>query len=626
MGLSRRIPAPQTLVDCLLSRATTHGDSLACAFLDGSGAVATQWDYAALDRRARTVAKALEVAGAADERALLLYPPGLEFVEAFLGCLYAGTVAVPSDLPRPREQRSRSAHLARDSEAAVLLTSSKVETRLEAHAPALHQLRSMKRIVTDRLTPAVNDDWHPCVADNKVAMLQYTSGSTAESKGVILTHANLYANASAIRDAFQFTEKSRVLSWLPHYHDMGLIGGIIVPLFAGVPTFLMSPLDFAARPLAWLLAISNLKATVSGAPNFAYDLCATRIQRDERRLLDLSTWEIAFSGSEPVRAETLERFSATFAPSGFHETSFLPCYGLAEATLLVSSGPKLRAPTISHIPQRTGKGSYPTSRPTRIVGCGRADAAGTSVVVDATGRACEPSEIGEIWLTGAGVAAGYWKRPRETEATFHARLAGDQREFLRTGDLGFIQGGELFVTGRLKDVIIVAGVNHQAAEIEQTVETAHPWLMPGRCAVFPVDWAGEERVVVAVELDRDDWVSVRPPVARAVRSRRSGRGLDQPGAVETVAWDSGVAVRGLVGEINASLSRDHGLRAYAVALAPPRGLPRTTSGKITRNQCREDFMAVFARHDGTRVLATHIVFLGRSSQHRGREWPIAARS
>jgi amino acid adenylation domain-containing protein len=498
-----------------------------------------------LDEAARGIAVALVERGAAGRPVLLLYPPGLDYVAGFLGCLYAGAVAVPAyppDLARLGRTLPRLRALAADCGAATALSTAGLAALAPALAGTAPELAALDWVATDALPAGTADTWTPPPVDgDSPALLQYTSGSTGTPRGVLLSHANLLHNAELVHTGFGTSRDTVGVSWLPPYHDMGLIGGILQPLYAGFPVVLMSPLTFLRRPLAWLETIARSGATMSGGPNFAFDLCVRKSTAQQRAALDLSRWAVAFCGAEPVRAATLDRFAAAFAPAGFRRAAFYPCYGLAEATLIVTGGQP---------PRVTGTGQ---------VGSGRPLGGQRLLVVDpATGTGRPPGAEGEIWLAGPSVAQGYWRRPAETAHTFGGRLAGDprpDRRYLRTGDLGRLDpAGDLVVTGRIKDVIIVRGRNLHPPDLELAVEQAVPPVRPGCAAAFPVVRDGTEQVGVACELAGPPDRSGTGPVVAAVR--------------QAVAEAAEVPV------------------ATVVLLRPGR-LPKTSSGKIQRYACRQ---------------------------------------
>ena len=525
---------PSTLIELLDHRALQHPDQLAYTFLVDGETSELHLTYRELQRRARAIAAAL--AGMKGERALLLYPPGLDFVEGFFGCLYAGVVAVPAYPPhfaKLNRNLPRLRAIIADAQAEFVLTTSSILERAQSIFTDLHWLATdVEMSGGDEFAPATSSD---------LAFLQYTSGSTGNPRGVMLTHANLLHNASLIAQIFEHTETDSYVSWLPMFHDMGLMVGVLQPLYAGIRAVVMSPVSFLQRPARWLEAISRYRATTSGGPNFAYDLCARKVTADDISRLDLSSWTVAFNGAEPVRAETLERFATRFASCGFRRAAFFPCYGLAEATLVVTGG---------------RKHSLPVIKDKLMVGCGGALRDERVIIVDPeTLTELEDGVVGEIWVSGPSVARGYWNRSQETHDTFNAYLSDTgEGPFLRTEDLGVIEHGELYVTGRIKDLIIIRGLNHYPQDIEWTVERCHPALRPGCGAAFTVDAGDEEQLVIVQEVD---------PHAD----------LDQ--VIET---------------IREAVAAEHELQVYAVALIKPGRISKTSSGKIQRRASRTKFL------------------------------------
>ncbi|HEX8174593.1 MAG TPA: amino acid adenylation domain-containing protein, partial [Pyrinomonadaceae bacterium] len=554
-----------TFIDILRWRAESQPERPAYSFLTDGEMAEAQLTYGDLDRHARMVAARLQALGAEGERVLLLYPPGLEYISAFFGCLYAGAIAVPVYPPRMNRNLLRLQAIAADAQAKAALTTSTVLSRIRPLLGQAVELESLEWLTTDGL-PGGEDDWRePSVNGDTIAFLQYTSGSTGIPKGVVLTHSNLLHNSRLLEHAFAYTSESRCVTWLPMYHDMGLIGGIIQPLYGGFACTLMSPISFLQRPARWLQAITRARGTISGAPNFAYDLCVRKISPDERAELDLSSWDVAFNGAEPIRYDTLERFAAAFESCGFRREAFHPCYGLAEATLIVT-GSKTSALPVRKLAQATAIEQHrvvqttETDRDARtIMSCGGLLPEQKVLIVHPESLTrCAPEQVGEIWVQGASVAQGYWNRPQETEHTFHAVLhEADEGKYLRTGDLGFLDGGHLFVTGRLKDLIIIRGLNHYPQDIELTVERSHTALRPGGGAAFSVTENGEERLVIVHEL-----------------SHRRLPNL-------TEVFES----------IQRAIAEEHELQVYTILLIKPGSIPKTSSGKIQRHACRAAFLA-----------------------------------
>ncbi|WP_164019628.1 non-ribosomal peptide synthetase, partial [Pyxidicoccus trucidator] len=572
MSASSRI-APASLVDLLLHRADSEGSRRLFTFLGDEEGEEQTLSYAELDQRARRIAMALRARVPAGERVLLLYPPGLEYVAGFFGCLYAGVVAVPAYPPDPaRLDRTlpRLRAIIQDAQASVVLTTSGILAMAEFIFEQAPDFRELHWMATDELPGGLEDGWArpEGLAGDRLAFLQYTSGSTGTPKGVMLTHGNLLHNLGLISHAFQVRPRESVgVIWLPPYHDMGLIGGILEPLYAGFPCTLMSPLSFLRRPLRWLEAVSRFRGTISGGPNFAFDLCVRKSTPEQRQHLDLSTWEVAFCGAEPIRAETMERFTQAFAPHGFRREALYPCYGLAEGTLIVTGGVARCAPVLhtldaGALARNQAVPARPDAPEARTyVGCGRTLPDQEVLVIDPeTLEPCAAGRVGELWVRGPSVALGYWGKPAETAHTFHARpaLGGTASRYLRTGDLGTLAGdGEVLITGRLKDLIILRGRNHYPQDLELTVEQSHPALRPGCGAAFSAEVDGEERLILVQELD--------------------SRLQADPGEV--------------VGAIRQRLSEVHEVQLDALALLEPGSIAKTSSGKIQRHACRAAFLA-----------------------------------
>lgn len=554
-----------TLVDLLRLRAEQPSQCGYTFLVDGEMEMVSV-TYRRLDRLARAIAVQLQQLGLRGERAVLLYPAGLEFIAAFFGCLYAGVVAVPTYPPRSNKPTSRLQAIMADAQVTAVLTTHAIlakRERLLNHAPYLEKLHWL---ASDAVADDLAEEWQePEIDGNTLAFLQYTSGSTASPKGVMVSHGNLLYNERMIQRALKATEQSTFVSWLPLYHDMGLIGNVLQPLYLGAHCILMSPLDFLQKPIRWLQAISRYKARTSGGPNFAYDLCVQKITPEQQATLDLSSWSIAFNGAEPVRYHTIKRFSETFAPCGFRPEAFYPCYGLAEATLLVTGSEKNSPPVARPFDERAlGKGRVEvlsTDQPgTQIlVSSGQVADGLEAVIVDPeTMIQRPPGEIGEIWIRGPSVAQGYWNRPRETSHIFQAYLKKTgEGPFLRTGDLGFLLDGELFVTGRLKDLIIIRGRNCHPQDIELTAESSHPGLRAGCGAAFGVDVDGVERLVVVQEVKRE---------------HRHGNTAE------------------MLTAIRQAIFQQHQLRSYTVVLIHPTTIPKTSSGKIQRHAARASFL------------------------------------
>jgi acyl-CoA synthetase (AMP-forming)/AMP-acid ligase II/acyl carrier protein len=556
------------MVELLAGQADEQPERTAFRFLDDRDGAA-EITFGELDRRARAIAARLQLELQPGDRALLVFPAGLEFISAFFGCMYAGVVAVPATYPKPKRPMPRLQRIALDCDAHVALSTAQTLTTLDPELLSTDAATS-SWIAADELDDALADMWQPpVIAGSDLAFLQYTSGSTSDPKGVMVSHANLLNNLECIRQSFGIgdligDESSTGVFWLPSYHDMGLIGGILTPLYMGGRSVLMSPTAFLHKPMRWLQAIHDYQAIISGAPNFAYEYCVRRTSAEERAALNLSRWRLAFCGAEPIRAETLTHFAQAFAGAGFRMQAFYPCYGLAECTLLAAGPDYRKEPQILEV-NRAALAEHrvapacgePAAMVQRLVGCGPAVPGHRIVIVNPEmPRECADGEVGEILIQGPSVTGGYWNRDEETESVFGATVEGHDGRFLRTGDLGFFRDGQLYVTGRVKDVIIIRGRNHYPQDIEQSAEEAHPAVLAG--AAFALDDVGGERLVVVHQLDRQYRGSDYHQIEQAIRR---------------------------------SIVEQHELDPYAIVLIRQTSLPITSSGKVQRNLCREQYLA-----------------------------------
>ncbi|QNA71961.1 aminotransferase class I/II-fold pyridoxal phosphate-dependent enzyme [Streptomyces sp. So13.3] len=561
---------PASVTALLRDRLASDPDGLAYRFITGIDGRSESWSHRELDRRARAVAARLQDAKLDGRPVLLLHPPGLDYIANFLGCLYAGAIAVPAyppDTSRFGQTFPRLAAIARDARATHALTTDSVRDFVANQERELENLglANLTWLGSGTSADPTGDGWHdPGTTGGTLAFLQYTSGSTSTPKGVMVSHDNLLANLRSIHQRLRHDRDSAMALWLPPYHDMGLIGGILTALYSGIPLHFMAPMTFVQRPLLWLETISQTRASTAIAPNFGFEHCLTRVSPEERDSLDLSHWRLALNGAEPVRADTLDRFAEFFAPSGFDRRAFMPCYGLAEATLLVSGTRADEPPAVGSFatqaleagaPEPAGPG---TDRVTRIVGCGpAADGVSVEIVDPAVRRRVPAGRTGEIWVSGPGVARGYWRKPEATRETFHAEIDGEPgARYLRTGDLGFLHAGQLHIVGRTKDVVIVQGRNHYPHDIELTVEKADPAIRANCGAVFGIPTGNGEALVVAYEVD--------------------GRKLGDPAA--------------LLARLRTAIAQEHEVSPHAVVLLKRSTVHRTTSGKIQRGACRTDFL------------------------------------
>jgi acyl-CoA synthetase (AMP-forming)/AMP-acid ligase II/acyl carrier protein len=556
-------------VDLLRYRAQEQPDEVAFTFLKDGEVETGRLTYEALDKRARTIAVHLQSMSSVGERVAIIYPSGLEFITAFFGCLYAGAIAVPSYPPRRNRNLSRLLTIMSDAGTSVVLASAHLLSVLENEFKETLKATSAKCLAVESVVEDLSDTWQsPEINENSLAVLQYTSGSTSLPKGVMVSHGNVLHNEQMIKEAFGHTEKTTVVGWLPFHHDMGLFGNVLQPIYLGRPSILIPPVAFLQKPLRWLQAITRYQSVTSGGPNFAYDLCLRSITPEDRESLDLSSWEVAFNGAETVRAETLDRFAAEFESCGFRRKAFYPCYGMAEATLFISGGTKLTSPAIRQVRAEAlekNKVAITTAtgrekRYLKIVSCGKTWLNQRAIIVDpSTLFQCEDDQVGEIWMSGSSIARGYWNNAEETENIFLAHLSDTgEGPFLRTGDLGFLHRGELFITGRCKDLIVIHGRNHYPQDIEFTVKRSHPAFQVGVCAAFTVEVGGAEQLVVVQEVDRNYL-----------------RHIDADEAI---------------GTIRRAVSEEHALYTYSIALVKPFSVPQTTSGKVQRGICRSAFL------------------------------------
>jgi len=560
----------QTFLDLVRQRAETYRDKAAFDYCRYSpaGEEHSQLTFGELDNRARAIAAVLQQMGATGERALVLCPSGLDFIVAFFGCIYAGVVPVPVHPPARARVIGRVASIVHDTEARFTVTTAETQAKFQSAIDEMADGPAMQWCAVDDIA-ASPDEWvAPAIDPDSTAMLQYTSGSTGSPKGVVVTHRNLLSNVEAIRTAWGYgDDRAKGVFWLPLHHDMGLIGGILASIYVGATSYFMPPESFIERPMRWLEAISKHGGTITAAPNFAYQLCVDLSSPEERAALDLSTMLTAMCGAEPIRAATLQRFIDAFAPAGFQPRGFAPVYGMAESTLLVSGKADRAAPVVRHLdsdalrdhrivpvaPEHPDAASF--------VGCGQAQRNHHTVIVDpATGRPCAGNEVGEIWLAGGSVAKGYWGKPAETAQTFNVFLADGRGPFLRTGDLGFHLDGELFVSGRLKDLIVIRGRNHYPEDIEATVQDSHDALLRGRGAAFSItlDSDSTEQLVVVQEVDRY-----------------------RAGDIDTDE---------VLAEIRTAVAEHHEIQPRTIVLTEPSTIPTTSSGKIRRSRCRQRFL------------------------------------
>ena len=555
-----------TLVDLLQGQAERYGDKVAFAFsYHGDGVDESRLTFREVDLKARAIAAHLQRQGAAGQRVLVFCRPGLDAITGYFGCLYAGAIAVPVH----ERLAPRLSSVIPDARASFAVAAPDTPLKVKAMVDTLVALSngSPMRWLSAETPVAEADAWVPPHIDaDATAMVQYTSGSTTAPNGVVVTHANLMHNLGAISESWPGDDQQIAVLWLPPHHDMGLIGGVLQTIYSGYTTVLMSPAAFMKRPMSWLEAISRNAGTYTVAPNFAYYICVQRSTPEERAALDLATLAVVMNGAEPVRTETMRVFAEAFAPAGFRAQAFWPVYGLAEATLLVTGGSDSVLPVVCHVDRgalesdRVVDGAPDAPTTVALVGCGKARGGQQLAIVDPEShRRCGINEIGEIWVAGSSVARGYLGNPDKTARTFAAYITETgEGPFLRTGDLGFLRDGELYITGRYKDLVVIDGANYYPNDIEVTVQGSHPAFRSGRGAVFAVSSESvAAQLVVVQEVDR-------------------------------AVGESGLAE--MVDAVQGGLAEHHGVQAGSVVLVPQRSIPITSSGKVQRGVCRQQLL------------------------------------
>ncbi|MFY7914601.1 MAG: fatty acyl-AMP ligase [Rubrivivax sp.] len=557
----------KSYVDVLTHHAQHRGSALALTELSNLKDEGRCYTFADLDRRCRAIAALLQARGAVGERAALAFDNDADYLTSFIACAYAGVIAVPLFAPVQRHMIERFKSITADCDARFVLTTHAAYERLQRVESSESALARLEAVCVDTVNDTQADRWEPTAPHlHDLAYLQYTSGSTGAPRGVMVTHENLIYQGRYIQSACNLQTHDRALSWLPLYHDMGLIVGGLQPLFSGFPLWLATPHAVVMHPERWLRTISRLRITHAGAPNFIYDLCCDSVDRERLGDADLSCWRVAYNSAEPIRSSSIERFTRTLAPLGLPPTAPHPAYGLAEATLAVTLKRRDARPVITVVDAaQLSKGLVQAPSPglasRSLVSSGTTDLETRVVIVDInTLEQCPVGVIGEVWVSGPTVTKGYWHKPAETRETFGARTRDGQGPYLRTGDLGLMDAaGELFITGRLKDLIIVSGKNHYPQDIEETVEASSPEIRPHAVAALSVEGAAGEAVVVLAEVHR----------------RRSAN-FDAPATAQA---------------IRRRVSQEHQVPVAEVILLERGQLPMTTSGKIQRRASRELLMA-----------------------------------
>ena len=570
--LQNREVQRRTIVDIAYYRAINQADQIAQTHLVDGEDKERSWTHRELWEAASRVAEHLKSANAKGERVILLFDVGLDYIAAFFGIMAAGAIAVPAYPPVRPKMGERLTGIIEDCAPRFVLTTRPFLKMFQSQVP---DAASLNWVATDELPKAVQPLSVPHASmPEDVAMLQYTSGTTGRPKGVTLTHGNLMANCEAGHQLLgPAPHRRKMFSWLPPFHDLGLIGGIMQPLYSGFPLVFMSPLHFIQRPARWLKAMSKHRATISGGPNFAFHMCA-RLKDDEIEGLDLSHWTEAICAAEPIRPATLELFCERFAPHGFAASSLIPCYGLAESTLLVSgkrAGELPRSRSFDRAELQRGGATLldEANGGLRLTSTGRiVNGHDVRIVDPGTHQALPADRVGEIWVTGPSIAKGYWARPDDTKRIFGCQLPGDPRTYLNTGDLGFVSANELFITGRSKDLIIISGRNHYPEDIELTVEGAHSAVRRGGCVVFGVESELDELAIVVAELKRN-----------------------------ADTHDNAA----IVSNITERMTAIHGIAPAEVILCKRGTIERTTSGKVRRAASRQRYLAGQLRSEAAAV-------------------------
>lgn len=560
-----------SLVDLLGYRARHQHDQKVYSFLRNEKQETAILTYGKLETRARAIAGQLQEMGVKEgERALLLYSQPLEFICAFFGCLYAGVIPIPAPPPdaiRIKRTLPRLQGFIKDAEASLALTTSQIFSQFSEESKKKLEFNKIVWLYSEEIPDKLADQWQELTINpDAIAYLQYTSGSTSTPKGVMVTHKNIIHHSACINQAWNYTSDSIAATWMPYFHDYGLIDGFIQPIYSGITCYVISPLTFVKNPITWLKVISKYRVTHSQSPNFGYDYCVRRVTSEQLANLDLSSWSTASNGAEPIRKDTIENFIKTFEPCGFNATAFYPAYGLAEASLLVATKPHQEVPKIASVSASALEKNQiiecdSNQKETRyVVSCGFPLSGMEVVIVNPnTLTRCTPDEVGEIWVSDVSVAQGYWNKPKETKHTFKAYLQDTgEGPFLRTGDLGFIKDGQLFVTGRLKDIIIIRGCNHYPQDIEFTVEQSHSALRKNAGAAFGIEVDSEEKLVVVQEVER--------------------------------SWLRKLNLDEVIGDIRQALMAQHELKVDTIALIKSGSIPKTSSGKIMRRTCRSYFL------------------------------------
>ncbi len=552
------IVLPRNLVELLINRSDRFQNKVLYNFMGSNASLehCKRVSFEDLDKKSKTISVGLLDLINSGDRVVILLPPGENYITSLFGCLYAGIIAVPVQIPRREQQFSKLIHIINDCHAKLLISDTSTLLKIKENLSSHFTLSKPQWFNCDE----VGDDNHifwkyPKINEHDTALIQYSSGTTGTSKGSMITHDNLLHNLDLVYQAFQHNTDSRVVSWLPPYHDMGLIGCILQPLYAGMTSVIMPPITFIKHPFSWLKTISDFRATTSGAPNFAYDLCTQKISDEQKQQLDLSCWEVAFIGAETIRKNTIENFTACFVSTGFQKRAFLPCYGLAEATLFVAGNSKGEGPKYKPTPKSD---EYYLSND--LVSCGHLNQGQNIRIVNPnTLLPVVKGEIGEIWVNSRSVAKGYWNKADLTNNVFHAHASKlPHLSYLRTGDLGMIENDQLYVVGRIKELITHHGKNLFPQEIEHTITRNHSILEANTCVAFSIDSHQSEQLVIVIEIHK--------------------KILDNQN------------IDDLVASIKRCINEVYDLDVFSIVFTKPRKIPKTSSGKMQRHLCRKIYL------------------------------------
>lgn len=575
----KNLPVFKNLVSMTSERATQHADKQLTTFLSETGDTEGQLTFASLDDAARKIAAGLVAQGLQGRNLMMLYLPGIDYIKSFFGCLYAGAVPVPAYPPMGARDLARLKSVVTDCDAGAMLTTSTLLPLLQGWLANPATGIDAPALTTDTLesTESANGFTPYDAEPDDLAFLQYTSGSTGHPKGVMVSHNNLITNFRQI--AWNFLDQPADLDvaatnnsatiWLPPFHDMGLIGGILTPVYVGMETTLMAPTTFLRNPYLWLKTLSDNRSTISGGPNFCYQYCVKKITEEQQATLDFSNWRVAFNGAEPIQADTLKAFADKFADQGFKYQYFQPCYGLAEASLMVTGTHVRHGVNVTAIDKNSltqGKlvlqpdaDIFAKETDTLVSSGALAEETDVRIVNPKTHEECKADEVGEIWVSSPSVASGYWNKPTFSDSVFRASLANDDsgKTFMRTGDLGVMNNGELYVTGRIKELIIIAGRNHYPQDIERTLQASNPSFRKGCGAAFSITEKSKEQLVIVQEIANPAGAQIDYDMLAAASSR--------------------------------AVAAAHGITPHAIVFISPSSLPKTSSGKIQRTEAKRNF-------------------------------------